>query len=109
MAAIANNKRYSSLPNRLDCICEEESDEDSDEEIEEEIGFDEANDHGRFGAVSSSDYLQAFSHFTYKYTGRKLVVCDLQGVYNNETVPLMFELTDPAIHYLSGSGRRMVF
>lgn len=38
---------------------------------------------------------QAFSHYTWKKSGKKLVVCDLQGVkFDNRAV-----LTDPVIHY----------
>ena len=37
------------------------------------------------------------------------MVCDLQGVYNTDMIPPTFELTDPAVHYGSTKGRRMVF
>mmetsp|Transcript_2536 Transcript_2536/g.3867 ORF Transcript_2536/g.3867 Transcript_2536/m.3867 type:complete len:94 (-) Transcript_2536:4-285(-) len=37
------------------------------------------------------------------------MVCDLQGVYNTDMTPPMFELTDPSIHYSSARGRRMVY
>eukprot|EP00899_Mesostigma_viride_P028369 jgi/Mesvir1/8717/Mv02647-RA.1 len=46
---------------------------------------------------------QCFSHFTYVVTGRKKLVCDLQGVWNATDG---FVLTDPVIHYVSNSGRR---
>jgi len=59
--------------------------------------------------VKPSDYLQAFSHFTHLFTCRKVLVCDLQGVYNTDMVPPCYELTDPAIHYHSKQGRQMVF
>ena len=42
-----------------------------------------------------NDTCQAFSHFTWVKSGRKLVVCDLQGVKSR----LKLILTDPAIHY----------
>ena len=58
-------------------------------------------------SVYPSDYLQAFTHFTYLYTNKKVLVCDLQGVYNTESVPPTFELADPAIHY-SSKRREMV-
>jgi hypothetical protein len=48
-----------------------------------------------------SDYLQAFSHFTYLFTKGKILVCDLQGVYNTDMIPPTFELSDPVIHYRS--------
>ncbi|CAB5347078.1 unnamed protein product [Rhizophagus irregularis] len=38
--------------------------------------------------------LEAFVHFTYEYTEKYLVVCDLQGIELNDE----FLLTDPAIH-----------
>jgi hypothetical protein len=56
-----------------------------------------------------SDYLQAFTHFTYLFTDRKVMVCDLQGVFNTDMVPPTFELSDPAIHYSSKRGRDMVY
>jgi len=98
---------------------EEESDDDdsvSDLEAEaEENHNDGQNDHGAaardsLGAgIKESDYLQAFTHFTYRYTNKKVMVCDLQGIFNTDMVPPTFELTDPAIHYASTKGRRVVF
>lgn len=57
-------------------------------------------------------YVQAFSHFTYRNSRRKMLVCDLQGV--KSTCPDkdragVFELTDPVIHYRSKSGRSQVY
>lgn len=43
-----------------------------------------------------SDFLQAFSHFTYATTERELLVCDLQGIFDIEK--RLFRLTDPVIH-----------
>lgn len=40
---------------------------------------------------------QAFSHFSYWATGRKRLICDLQGVYDEKSNKLM--LSDPVIHY----------
>ena len=42
-----------------------------------------------------SDYLPAFSHWTWVVSGRQELVCDLQGVYGN-----CYVLADPAIHSL---------
>jgi len=56
-----------------------------------------------------SDYLQAFTHFTYRFTNRKVLVCDLQGVFKHDDTPPLFELSDPAIHYSSRTGRTRVF
>ena len=44
----------------------------------------------------SSDFPQAFSHFTYEVSNRQLMVVDLQGVYSAEK--RVFVLTDPVIH-----------
>lgn len=43
--------------------------------------------------------MAAFSHFTYYKSGRKLIVCDLQGRYRHDRSgrKSRFELTDPAI------------
>jgi Alpha-kinase family len=40
---------------------------------------------------------QAFSHFTYLNTGRKRLVCDIQGVHDEEAN--IMRLSDPVIHY----------
>ena len=52
-------------------------------------------------------YVQAFSHFSYRNTRRKMLVCDLQGVQSSSAVGEdragVFELTDPVIHYRSKS------
>ena len=52
---------------------------------------------------------QAFSHFTYHNSYRKLLVCDLQGVFNADTCPPTYELTDPVIHYKSSIGKKYIF
>ena len=72
--------------------------EDSDDECKEEE-IDEP--------FSIEDIPQAFSHFTYRFTKRKLLVCDLQGVLS--TSPPLFELTDPVIHFMSHRKKKNVF
>jgi hypothetical protein len=52
---------------------------------------------------------EAFTHLTYRFTRGRVMVCDLQGVFNTDIIPPTFELTDPAIHYTSSKGRRMVY
>jgi hypothetical protein len=37
------------------------------------------------------------------------MVCDLQGVFNPNISPAVFEMTDPVIHWDSGKGRKHVF
>jgi hypothetical protein len=105
---------------QVDAIIEEgsEEEEDSDSEEEEEpMGVtmeEEMNEvrsalEGQEDNVKPTDYLQAFTHFTYLFTARQVLVCDLQGVYNYDMVPPTFELTDPAIHYRSKTGKKNVF
>ncbi len=52
---------------------------------------------------------QAFSHWTYRYTKRKMLVCDLQGVLDMTKYPPLYEMTDPVIHYSSDSQRKAVY
>ena len=61
------------------------------------------------GKIDPADVPQAFTHFTYRYTGKKMMVCDLQGVLDTARLPPLYELTDPAIHYKSRTGRRNVY
>ena len=72
------------------------------EEEEEEENFDVIR-------VTAEDVPQAFTHFTYRHTHRKFMVCDLQGVLDMHSSPPLFELTDPVIHYKSDHGRSHVF
>ncbi|KAG7371673.1 alpha-kinase family protein [Nitzschia inconspicua] len=99
-------------------MIEEESELDSDEDDDEDLfetsskSSDSIMDTCSEDQFSPSDYLQAFSHFTYLFTNKRLLVCDLQGVYNTDMVPPTFELSDPAIHYRSkskGSEKTMVY
>ena len=77
-----------------------ESDEDADDSEDESQSEDDDE-------IRIADIPQAFSHFTYRYTKRKVLVCDLQGVLSSN--PPKFEFTDPVIHFSSRSGRRNVF
>lgn len=56
-------------------------------------------------SISVEDIPQAYSHFTYLASGRKYLVCDLQGALNTNVSPPVFELTDPAIHYKTQTNR----
>lgn len=40
---------------------------------------------------------QAFSHFSYMATGRKRLICDIQGVYDE--AKKLLQISDPVIHY----------
>jgi len=68
---------------------EEEEEEESDDEAgaprKEPICF------------TPSEVAQAFSHFSYWATGRKRLICDLQGVFDDKENVL--KLSDPVIHY----------
>jgi Alpha-kinase family len=57
------------------------------------------------GEVYLTDFLQAFSHWTYFHTDQDLLVCDLQGVLNEEGRFPKFELTDPCICSKKGNTR----
>jgi Alpha-kinase family len=46
---------------------------------------------------TASDVAQAFSHFSYLATGKKRLICDLQGVFDEKSNTLKF--SDPVIHY----------
>jgi hypothetical protein len=100
----------------LNTINEDEKDEDENEEDEDEdednlarmervtISLSKSNK-----KIDPNHIPQAFSHFTYHYSNRKLLVCDLQGVFNAGTSPPTYELTDPVIHYKSSIGRKNTF
>jgi hypothetical protein len=49
------------------------------------------------GKAHLEEFLQAFSHWVYVYSQHRMVVCDLQGVLNEEGRHPEFLLTDPAI------------
>ena len=68
--------------------------EESDEEDEDEEAI---------GPIEVDDVPQAFSHFTYEHSKGKNLVCDLQGVWNQDDG---FVLTDPVVHCVSRTGRK---
>lgn len=47
--------------------------------------------------VTQNEVAQAFSHFTFVHSARKMLICDLQGVYDSQNN--IFRFTDPVIHY----------
>ena len=111
----------------LDDIMEEDSEEDfsNDEDDDDDVSTDEEEDSFQSDSTydddddgddfdsklvcKEADYLQAFTHFTYRFTNGQLMVCDLQGILDTTVTPRRFELTDPAIHYRSKKGRQTVF
>jgi hypothetical protein len=59
--------------------------------------------------VLDPDVPQSFTHFTHRYSRRRLMVCDIQGVLDRSApAEPVYRLTDPCIHYVSTRGRRMV-
>jgi hypothetical protein len=96
------------IPVPLGAIAEGDSDEESEAQDEDSVD-DAYNAADMKVGINPSDYLQAFTHFTHHYSNRRAMVCDLQGVYNTGKIPPTFELSDPAIHYSSKRGRKMVF
>ena len=93
---------------------EDSSDEGSVESEEDNSNKDEEVDYCAVfltndDQVDPTEYIHAFTHFTYLFTNKQAMVCDLQGVYNSDMTPPTFELTDPAIHYRSKSGKNNVF
>ena len=76
---------------------EEEDEEDSDGEADAPLTALLASDQNMAlqSKVFDGDIPQAFTHWTYIYTHREMMVCDLQGQLNMEGY---FELTDPCIH-----------
>jgi hypothetical protein len=49
------------------------------------------------GEVKMTDFIQAFSHWSYCQSDHNILVCDLQGILNEEGRHPRFELTDPCI------------
>lgn len=94
----------------LGAIVEDDDEDSVDDSVSLDCSYNrhgEVTEYSNFD-VESSEYLQAFTHFSYLYTNRKVMVCDLQGVLNTDMIPPTFELTDPAVHYAS-KRRQMVF
>lgn len=50
-----------------------------------------------FLCVTKNEVAQAFSHFSYHFSRKQALICDLQGVYDKASN--MFKFTDPVIHY----------
>lgn len=46
-----------------------------------------------------NDVPQAFSCFSSWLSKRRFLICDLQGIFNTDLCPPVFELTDPVIHH----------
>ena len=81
----------------LDAIAEGDSDEESEDnsEIDKPTAI----------VFSPSEVAQAFSHFSYIDSYRRRLVCDLQGVYDQDENVLLF--SDPVIHYHHPDGEHL--
>ena len=81
----------------LDIIEEDEEDEEESEDENEGSGPSNGRCEVTPVKFSPGEVAQAFSHFSYWASGRKRLVCDLQGVFDEKENLLKF--SDPVIHY----------
>ena len=85
----------------LEAIVEESEEEEEEESSDEEFFDDKQRPpiHGVYSKLRDEDFPQAFSHFTHETSKGKLMVVDLQGVFQiKENGEKLYKLTDPAIH-----------
>ena len=82
--------------------------EEGSEEEEEDSDEESVVNGPRSIVFTPSQVAQAFSHFSYVESGKRRLVCDLQGVFNDEKNIL--EFSDPVIHYYNheDEGRKNV-
>ena len=80
--------------------------EGEEEEEEEELDVDAEPSEIQ---IAPTDIPQAFTHYTYRQSRHRIMVCDLQGVLDTTSTPPLFELTDPVIHYKSDHGKSHVY
>ena len=106
------HKGLHNMNTMLNAIQEAADGDDDDDEEEDESNlarFERVSISSDNSKIDPNHIPQAFSHFTYRYSNRKLLVCDLQGVFNADTCPPTYELTDPVIHYKSSRGVKNTF
>jgi hypothetical protein len=79
---------------------EEEKEDDEDGDDEDIFDFQELTPiRVVCNEVKDEDFPQAFSHFTYEKSKKKLMVVDLQGTFQiNQDGTREYRLTDPVIH-----------
>jgi len=81
MPAIAERNENEDSSDTLEVVDKENEvivldDDDDDDGVIDLTGFDD------YVSVTKNDVAQAFSHFSYVYSGKKMLICDLQGVYD---------------------------
>lgn len=81
---------------------EEDDDDDDDDSIIDitpgrAVSSNTAVGGKEFISVTNNEVAQSFSHFSYHWTRKKIVICDLQGVFDAKKN--QFCLTDPVLHY----------
>lgn len=100
-----SNHKMASIAEGNENVDHSDTDENSGKENEVIVLDDSDDDDGVIDLTGLDDYItvtknevaQAFSHFSYVYSGKKMLVCDLQGVY--DTQKKLFRWTDPVVHY----------
>ena len=85
------------LPDLIISRCTDATVQDGPEIIDLVDDNDEDDTKKDFLFVTPDEVAQAFSHFSYVIGGRRILICDLQGVYDRSRKLLQF--TDPVIHY----------
>jgi len=90
---------------------EEEDDDDNDDDDDDDDDDDKyvCNTNPASPSIKDDDIPQAFSHFSYHWSKRKQLICDLQGVLDESIVPPLFKFTDPVVHHRSKTGRKNVY
>mmetsp|Transcript_24617 Transcript_24617/g.53064 ORF Transcript_24617/g.53064 Transcript_24617/m.53064 type:complete len:99 (+) Transcript_24617:2199-2495(+) len=58
------------------------------------------------GRVKLEEFVQSFSRWVYEHSNHHMIVCDLQGVLNEEGRYPTYQLTDPAICTRYRNGQR---
>lgn len=94
--AAPHHDLYVLMEKEEDSDCDDEMSEDSHTKLSEHRSEKLSNSNA--WSITSDDIPQAFSHYTYRYTQRSQLVCDLQGVLDDSVTPPVFQLTDPVIH-----------
>ena len=99
MNSLGLGERLSQQPSNGLGAIEEGSEEESDEEEGIFHSKEVSPYRGQYRDLQDAYFPQAFSHFTYEKSKRRLMVVDLQGVFTRKRDGTKeYELTDPVIH-----------